>query len=110
MATMHPVGTIVRATCGNPKPPTRFKKKLASWQADNFYGIVTRHDEFIGQPALAVERIQRIGGHMRCTTILPPCCAIPVEGAPLAPVTGNGYSAEIDHDGLAALNVELPEL
>lgn len=39
-----PLGTQVTVSDGAPRPPDRFKKKLADWQTHNYEGVVTEHD------------------------------------------------------------------
>ena len=37
-----PIGSIVTWSDGTPQPPTRFRKKLASWQTSNSRGRLIR--------------------------------------------------------------------
>ncbi|MCP3468141.1 hypothetical protein [Bradyrhizobium sp. CCGUVB23] len=37
-----PIGSIIAWSDGTPRPPTRFKKKLAAWQTNNSRGCLIR--------------------------------------------------------------------
>lgn len=47
-----PLGSLIRFSSGEPRPPERFTRKLKTWEHENGTGrLVERHPEFIGARA-----------------------------------------------------------
>lgn len=60
-----PRGTQVRVSDGTPRPPDRFKRKLAEWETKNFDGVVSNY-----QPEYGGYTVQKgnFGGWIRVFT------------------------------------------
>ena len=43
--SLLPLGTQVSVNNGQPRPPERFKRKLADWKCDNYEGVIVRIEE-----------------------------------------------------------------
>lgn len=99
-----PLGTQVIVSNGTPRPPARFKKKLADWEAHNYRGVVVEHDR-LGR--YTIQRVPQGGWASRMAGVISfkhawtnPEWVKPIPGTCLAPVTDAGY---VDRDAMIAL-------
>lgn len=100
-----PLGTQVTVSDGTPRPPERFKRKLADWKHNNYTGVVTEHTA--GQ-TYTVQQKPNEGWNPNAWMLIfrsntPALKVRPIAGACLAPLTGNGCSATVDAAALIRL-------
>lgn len=109
MNDQHPfaLGTQVRVSNGEARPPERFNRKLREWKCQNFDGVVVEFNPEYG--GYSVQKKPENGWRpndfilITCSGIAPSRVK-PIPGACLAPLKGDGMSRTVD--AIALLRLE----
>lgn len=100
-----PLGTQVTVSDGTPRPPERFKRKLAAWKHNNYTGVVT---ETTATQTYTVQKKPDEGWNPSAWMLIfssgiPAAKVKPIPGACLAPLKGDGCSMTVDAAALIRL-------
>lgn len=106
---MAPLGAFVNFSDGTPRPPERFKNKLAVWKEKNDWGyFVSPHpDNPSKNDASPTFTLRQDHGHMVCNKIIGIDSPLVYEAKAPAPGTILSY---IVHDGLIQIKHVWPTL
>lgn len=103
-----PAGTQVRVSNGVPRPPQRFKRKLAEWNSANYDGVIVEWRDRTYASGYSVQHVPACGWTsdrywmVILSSGLSANCVAPIPGAPLLPVYWDGVTATVDTAAIKA--------
>jgi len=92
------LGTYVKVSDGQPRPPERFTRKLKDWKYDNYEGVVVQASEGLTYTVQApTDRGWAASGYIvLLRSGVPARKVTPVPGIGLVALNGKGISATVD--------------